>query len=72
MELGSRESKCGGGHTPLNSFLLRTDIHRLFDLGYVTVSSDCRLDVGSRLKDRFDSEVRDDHGPILERRALAS
>ncbi|WP_271587022.1 HNH endonuclease [Bradyrhizobium sp. CCBAU 53415] len=61
-----------GVHTPLNGFLLRTDIHRLFDLEYVIVSSDCRLKVSGRLKDRFNNEVRDDHDPILERRALAS
>lgn len=35
-------------------FLLRTDIHRLFDLEHVIVSSDCRLKISSRLKDRFD------------------
>src|SRR5690606_7076218 len=30
----------GGEHDPANGLLLRTDIHRLFDLGYVTVSDD--------------------------------
>ncbi|MFA1677031.1 HNH endonuclease [Rhizobium mongolense] len=33
----------GGEHTPSNGLLLRTDIHRLFDLGYVTVSPDGRF-----------------------------
>jgi putative restriction endonuclease len=36
-----------------NGLLLRTDIHRLFDLGYVTISSDGRFEVGRRLKEDF-------------------
>jgi hypothetical protein len=35
--------------------LLRTDIHRLFDLGYVTVSPEGRFEVSSRLKADFDN-----------------
>ncbi|MFE0753994.1 HNH endonuclease [Inquilinus sp. NPDC058860] len=45
----------GGEHQPSNGLLLRTDIHRLFDLGYVTVSSEGRFVVGRRLKDDFDN-----------------
>jgi HNH endonuclease len=33
-----------------NGLLLRTDIHRLFDKGYVTISNDGRFEVGQRLK----------------------
>lgn len=45
----------GGDHDPSNGLLLRTDIHRLFDLGYVTVSPDKRFEVSHRLKDDFDN-----------------
>ena len=47
--------EAGGEHTPSNGLLLRTDIHRLFDLGYVTVSPDGRFEVSSRLKADFDN-----------------
>jgi putative restriction endonuclease len=45
----------GGDHQRENGLLLRTDIHRLFDLGYVTVSPDLRFEVGQRLKADFDN-----------------
>ena len=45
----------GGDHVPSNGLLLRTDIHRLFDLGYVTVSEDHRFEVSHRLKADFDN-----------------
>ncbi len=45
----------GGEHAPSNGILMRTDIHRLFDLGYVTVGPDGRFEVGSRLKADFDN-----------------
>ena len=45
----------GGPHDPSNGLLLRTDIHRLFDLGYVTVSNDHRFEVSKRLKVDFDN-----------------
>ena len=45
----------GGEHEPSNGLLLRTDIHRLFDLGYVTVSADGHFVVGHRLKADFDN-----------------
>lgn len=40
---------------PINGLLLRTDIHRLFDLGYVTVSHGLRFEVSHRLKADFDN-----------------
>ncbi len=43
----------GGEHKISNGLLLRSDIHRLFDKGYVTVSSDLRFQVSRRLKDDF-------------------
>jgi putative restriction endonuclease len=45
----------GGEHEPSNGLLLRTDIHRLFDLGYVTVAPDGRFEVSHRLKADFDN-----------------
>lgn len=45
----------GGEHNITNGLLLRTDIHRLFDLGYVTVSNDGHFEVGRRLKEDFEN-----------------
>jgi putative restriction endonuclease len=45
----------GGDHEITNGLLLRTDIHRLFDVGYVTVSGDGRFEVGRRLKEDFEN-----------------
>ena len=45
----------GGEHVSSNGLLFRTDIHRLFDLGYVTVDQDRRFVVSRRLKDDFDN-----------------
>jgi len=47
----------GGEHEPSNGLLLRTDIHRLFDLGYVTVTGANRFAVSERLKANFDNGV---------------
>jgi putative restriction endonuclease len=35
--------------------LLRTDIHKLFDRGYVTITDDLRFAVSERLKSNFDN-----------------
>ncbi len=45
----------GGDHEITNGLLLRTDVHRLFDLGYVTVSGDGHFEVGRRLKEDFEN-----------------
>jgi putative restriction endonuclease len=45
----------GGEHDVTNGLLLRTDIHRLFDLGYVTVSNEGHFEVGRRLKEDFEN-----------------
>ena len=42
-----------GPHTVNNGLLLRSDLHRLFDRGYITVTPDHRLEVSARLKDHF-------------------
>lgn len=36
-----------------NGLLLRTDLHRLYDMGYLTVTTDHRLEVSRRLEDEF-------------------
>jgi putative restriction endonuclease len=47
----------GGQHDIANGLLLRTDIHRLFDLGYVTVTERRTFAVSERLKADFDNGV---------------
>jgi len=44
---------CGGEHRVDNGLLLRRDIHRLFDRGYVTVTPDYVFRVGERLRVEF-------------------
>jgi putative restriction endonuclease len=44
-----------GDHEITNGLLLRTDVHRLFDLGYVTVTNDGHFEVGRRLKEDFEN-----------------
>jgi len=45
----------GGEHEVSNGLLLRSDLHRLFDLGYVTVTPDLRLEVSQRLRGDFEN-----------------
>jgi putative restriction endonuclease len=40
-------------HEVENGILLRSDVHRLFDQGYVTVTPDYRFRVSSRIRDEF-------------------
>jgi putative restriction endonuclease len=42
-----------GSHEVSNGLLLRSDIHRLFDRGYVTVTPDYRFRVSSRLREEY-------------------
>jgi putative restriction endonuclease len=43
----------GGGHKVTNGVPLRRDLHRLFDLGYVTIRPDMHFAVSPRLHDEF-------------------
>jgi putative restriction endonuclease len=43
----------GGPHRIDNGLLLRSDVHRLFDRGYVTVTPDLQFRVGDALRDEF-------------------
>jgi putative restriction endonuclease len=45
----------GGPHDLANGLLLRSDVHRLFDLGYVTVTSAGVFEVSRRLRDDYEN-----------------
>jgi putative restriction endonuclease len=42
---------CEGPHRIQNGILLRSDLHKLFDLGYVTVTSELALEVSTKLRE---------------------
>lgn len=42
-----------GPHSVNNGLLLRSDFHRLFDRGYITVTPEYKIEVSRRLKDEF-------------------
>lgn len=44
-----------GPHLISNGLLLRSDLHKLFDDGYVTVSEDCRFLVSPRIREEFEN-----------------
>lgn len=56
-----------GPHAIGNGMFLRSDIHRLLDSGYVTISSDYHFEVSKRIKEDFDNgeEYRRLHGSRL-------
>ena len=45
----------GGRHEPRNGLLLRSDIHQLFDRGYVTVTPELRFEVSPRIREEFEN-----------------
>ena len=45
----------GGEHSPRNGLLLRRDIHRLFDTGYVTVTPELDFEVSPRIREEFEN-----------------
>lgn len=44
-----------GPHAVRNGILLRSDLHKLFDLGYVTVTPNLHLEVSSRLRAEWEN-----------------
>ncbi|MFI5188433.1 MAG: HNH endonuclease [Chitinophagales bacterium] len=44
-----------GPHFISNALLLRSDIHKLFDGGYVTITKDLRVEVSKKIKEEFDN-----------------
>ncbi len=43
----------GGAHSVDNGLLLRSDIHTLFDRGYLTITPDHHIEVSTRIRDEF-------------------
>jgi len=64
----------GGPNDVRNGLTLRTDVHRLFDCGYVTVDENCRFVVGRRLREDFGNgrSYNDLHGRELVVPAVAA
>jgi putative restriction endonuclease len=56
-----------GPHRVSNGILLRSDLHKLFDLGYLTVTPELRLEVSPRLKTEWQNgrEYYAHHGQPL-------
>lgn len=56
-----------GPHEIPNGILLRSDLHRLFDKGYLTVTPDHRLNVSSRLRDDYSNgrSYYPHHGDVI-------
>jgi len=65
-----------GPHRISNGLLLRSDLHKLFDLGYVTVTPELRIEVSARLREEWKNgrEYYAHHGKPLaiEQMELAS
>jgi putative restriction endonuclease len=36
-----------------NGILLRSDLHKLFDTGYLTITKDLKVEVSNRIKEEF-------------------
>ncbi len=54
-------------HDVTNGLLLRADLHRLFDVGYVTVTPEYRVEVSRRIREDFDDGATylDFHGRAI-------
>jgi len=44
-----------GPHFISNALLLRSDIHKLFDTGYITITTDLKVEVSKRIKEEFEN-----------------
>ncbi len=44
-----------GPHLISNALLLRSDLHKLFDAGYLTVTPDLKVEVSKRIKEEFEN-----------------
>lgn len=44
-----------GPHATPNGLLLRSDLHKLFDTGYITITGDHRVEVSGRIKEEFEN-----------------
>jgi putative restriction endonuclease len=50
-----KEYAQSGPHLISNGLLLRTDLHKLFDSGYITLTSDLTVEVSKRIKEEFEN-----------------
>ncbi len=48
-----RPYAAGGVHAVENGLLLRSDVHTLFDRGYLTITADHRVEVSKRIRNEF-------------------
>jgi putative restriction endonuclease len=44
-----------GPHDVRNGLLLRADLHRLFDKHFITVTTDCRIEVSNRIREEYEN-----------------
>lgn len=44
-----------GPHATANGLLLRSDLHKLFDTGYLTITQDHRVEVSGRIREEFEN-----------------
>lgn len=44
-----------GPHFISNALLLRSDLHKLFDAGYLTITTDLKVEISNRIKEEFDN-----------------
>ena len=44
-----------GPHTISNGILLRSDLHKLFDSGYITITNDYRVQISKKIKEEFEN-----------------
>ncbi len=56
-----------GPHLLSNGLILRADLHKLFDNGYITITSDYKIEVSNRIKEEFQNgkEYYQFHGKQL-------
>jgi putative restriction endonuclease len=45
----------GGPHNVDNGLLLRSDLHTLFDRGYLTVTPEARIEVSGKIREEFEN-----------------
>ena len=44
-----------GAHFISNALLLRSDLHKLFDTGYLTITPDLKVEISKRIKEEFEN-----------------
>jgi putative restriction endonuclease len=50
-----KKYSASGPHFISNALLLRSDIHKLFDAGYVTITTDLKVEVSKKIKEEFEN-----------------